>query len=110
MSNYLNESNSITVPSNKSPIIPKEEKWETSSKKIQRVFAFKSRKQKEAFVIEILKYIRDSDADIEIRIRKNKIGIIIHSLSPSVSEIEFEAKIDIDKIKKDTAYYFAEMK
>ena len=110
MSNYLNESNSITVPSNKSPIVPKEKKWETSSKKLQRVFAFKNRKQKEAFIIEVMKYVRDSDADIEIRVRKSKVGIIIHSLSSSVSEIEFEAKIDIDKIKKDTAYYFAEKK
>ncbi len=110
MSNYLNESNSVTVPSNKSPIVPKEEKWEVSNKKLQRVFSFSSRKQKEAFVVEVMKYIRESDADIEVRLRKNKVGVIIYSLSPSLSEIEFEAKVDINKIKKDVAYYFAKEK
>ena len=35
------------------------------------------------------------------------IAIIIHALSPQVSEIETEAARDIDKIRKDVAYYFA---
>ena len=35
-------------------------------------------------------------------------GILIYALSPSVSEIELEAAKDIDKIKKDVMYYYAD--
>ena len=58
-------------------------------------------------VLEVLKYCRDSDAEIEFRVRADKVGVILHALSPQLSEIEFEAKIDIDKIRKDVVYYFA---
>ena len=75
--------------------------WRAESKKLQKVFEFDSRKQKEAFVIEILKYDRDSDCIIETRIKNSKVAVILHAISPDLSEIEFEAKVDIDKIRKD---------
>ena len=44
----------------------------------------------------------------KIRFRKNTVGVILHSLSGQVSEIELEASKDIDKIKKDVMYYYAD--
>jgi len=111
MENYLNSSNktAITVADIESsmPVIPKNPKWVVEKNKIQKAYKFDSRKQKEAFVLELVKYCRETDADVEFRIRKNKVGVILHATSPQVSEIEFEAKVEIDKIKKDVVYYFA---
>lgn len=111
MENYLKENTKLVMPvsdiENNMPVSPKSPKWKIENKKIQKAFTFENRKQKEAFVLEVLKYCRDCDADIEFRVRNNKVGIIINSLSPQVSEIEFEAKADIDKIRKDVVYYFA---
>lgn len=110
MESYLNENKVKSYPdSDKSelPIKPKEEKWSVSTKCIKKLFSFKSRKQKEAFVLELLKYDRDTDCVIEFRVKQKKVGVILHALSSEVSEIEFEAKKDIDKIRKDVVYYFA---
>jgi hypothetical protein len=110
MENYLNNKTSTVYPvSDKSslPVEPKKNKWIVENKKLKKVFEFESSKQKESFVLEILKYIRESDAEIEFRVRNKKIAIVLHALSPEVSEIEFEAKSDIDKIRKDVVYYFA---
>ena len=62
----------------------------------------------EQFVVELLKYNRECDASVEVRFYKDTVGIIIHSLSPTISEIELEATRDIDKIKKDVMYYYAD--
>lgn len=111
MENYLNENTKLVMSvsdiESNMPVSPKISKWKVENKKLQKVFTFESRKQREAFVLEVLKYCRDCNADVEFRLRDNKVGIIIHSLSPQVSEIEFEAKADIDKIRKDVVYYFA---
>ena len=110
MENYLNSKTVNVYPvSNNSnlPVEPKKNKWIVENKKLKKIFKFENRKQKESFVIEIIKYTRESDAEIEVRIRNQKVAIILHALSPELSEIEFEAKTDIDKIRKDVVYYFA---
>ena len=115
MSNYFNNSlkeNSNLMPilnyeSKTNPVLPKSSKWESSEKNISRKYSFDSRKQKEAFIVEILKYIRESDCDIEFTVRENNVTICIHALSPSISDLEIECQKDIKKIRKDVVYYFA---
>lgn len=110
MENYLNNKTITVYPIDKDdsvPVEPVKNKWSIEKKSLKKVFNFKTRKQKEAFVLELLKYDRDSDCVLEIRIKKEKVAIILHALSPEISEIEFEAKVDIDKIRKDVVYYFA---
>ena len=87
MRSYFNNSlkeNSNLMPilnyENKtSPVLPKSSKWESSEKSISRKYEFESRKQKEAFIVEILKYIRESECDIEFTVRENNVNICIHS-------------------------------
>ena len=55
------------------------------------------------FVVDILKYKRETDADIEMRLKGDQVAIILHALSPQVSEIELEAADDIDKIRNQEA-------
>ena len=105
MSNYLNEN--FEVQNNFKPLQVKKTSWDFEEKKVKKTFQFEKRKFLEAFVVELMKYNRESDADIEIRFLNLKVGIVIHSLSPEVSEIEVEASKDIDKIKKDVMYYYA---
>ena len=111
MENYLNNKTKIVTPvsdiENNMPVTAKKSKWIVEKNKLQKAYKFESRKQREAFVLELLKYIRETEADIEFRVRKNKVGVILHAISPQVSEIEFEVKSDIDKIRKDVVYYFA---
>ena len=115
MRSYFNNSlkeNSNLMPilnyeNKSSPVLPKSSKWESSEKSISRKYEFESRKQKEAFIVEILKYIRESECDIEFTVRENNITICIHSLSPSISELEVECQKDIKKIRKDVVYYYA---
>ena len=111
MESYLNTNTKIVMPvsdiENNMPIKIKNSSWKVENKKLQKAYEFESRKQKEAFVLELLKFCRETDADIEIRVRKDKVGVILHSLAYEVSEIEFEAKKDIEKIRKDVVYYFA---
>lgn len=110
MENYLNSKTIDIYPvSEKSslPVEPKQNKWSIENKKLKKVFEFDNRKQRESFVLEIIKYIRESDAEIELRLKSEKVAIILHALSPELSEIEFEAKDDIDKIRKDVVYFFA---
>lgn len=111
MENYLNNNTKIVMPvsdiENNMPVTAKKSKWIVEKNKLQKAYKFESRKQREAFVLELLKYIRETEADIEFRVRKNKVGVILHAISPQVSEIEFEVKSDIDKIRKDVVYYFA---
>ena len=113
MENYLNnnpandQAKIKIISESKSPIEVKKSQWKTFERKMQRVYTFKRTETQEAFVIDILKYKRETDAEIELRLKKDQIAIIIHALSPQVSEIETEAARDIDKIRKDVAYYFA---
>ena len=113
MENYLNNkpvekqfTNKI-IPQGENPIEVKKSQWQTFERKMQRVYTFKRTKTQEAFVVDILKYRRETDAEVELRLKNNQVAIIIHALSPQVSEIEIEASQDIDKIRKDAAYYFA---
>ena len=111
MENYLNNNTKIVMPvsdiENNMPVSAKKPQWSVEKNKLQKAYKFDSRKQREAFVLELLKYARETEADIEFRVRNNKVGVILHAVSPQVSEIEFEAKADIDKIRKDVVYYFA---
>ena len=73
-----------------------------------RVFEFKKRKYSEKFLIELLKYNREADADLEFRFKSKKVTVIIKSRAPYLSEIEVEAAEEIDKIRKDVMYHFAD--
>ena len=110
MESYLNSKSINIYPVNDKsslPVEPRKNEWTTDHKKLKKVFNFKIRKQKEAFILEIVKYIRDADAEVEFRVKNQKVAVILHALSSELSEIEFEAKVDIDKIRKDVVYFFA---
>ena len=110
MHNYLNESsNKFEVENSFKPIMSvKKDTWNSNDSSLKKVFDFKNQKHLEYFVVELIKYKRECDADIEVRFRKNTVGIIIHALSSTISEIEIEASKDVDKIKKDVMYYYAD--
>jgi len=110
MSNYLNENVNNNVKDKFNPIQPKQTSWLIEEKKLSKSFDFDDRVFLEAFAVEVIKYKRESDADIELRIRNTRAGIIIHSLSFQISEIETLAQRDIDKIKKDVMYFYAKQK
>ncbi len=108
MSNYLNENtNQFEVENQFKPIAIKKSTWSFEEKRITKTYDFEERRFLEQFIVEIAKYNRETDADIETRFRGNTVGIIVHALSSSLSEIEIEATKDIDKIKKDVMYYYA---
>lgn len=110
MSNYLNESSQkMNIQNDFSPIKKiKKDTWQLSENKYMKTFKFDNAKFLEQFIVEIIKYNRETSASIETRFRDNTVGIIIHSLSGHISEIELESANDIDKIKKDVMYYYAE--
>ena len=95
----------INYSSENIPVKPKDSKWNISKKSADITYTFKKRRVKELFVFEMLKYCRDIDCEIKLVIEKNKVKVIVKSLSPSMSEIEFECIDDIKKIKKDVIYY-----
>ena len=108
MSNYLNESTNNVLSVEKKPIDVKSVSWTVEDKKLKKLFKFENRKHKEYFILEILKYLRETEVDLEFRVREKNVLIAIHAYSPYISEIETEASKDIDKIKKDVMYYYAE--
>ena len=110
MSNYLNESNTNSNFQLEQPITVKKSKWSSEETKLKIVYDFKNRKQKESFVVEILKYLRDTQVDLEFRVRQNNVAVVIHAYSSQISELEIDASKDVDKIKKDVMYYYAEEK
>ena len=108
MSNYLNESKQeIVIENNFVPLTVKKKSWNFEDKRATKSYTFDSNRFLEAFIVQLLKYIRETDAVIEFRVKEDKVGCIVHALSPSISEIEIEATKDIDKIKKDVMYYYA---
>lgn len=107
MSNYLNEERNFEVKNSFKPLNVKKPSWNQEEKKLSRSYEFEEKKFLEAFIVELLKYNREADAQIEVRFLKDKVGIVIHSLSSQITEIELEASKDIDKIKKDVMYYYA---
>jgi len=106
MTNYLNETNT-SIMNDFNPINPKQSDWLIEEKRIVKTYTFKDKKFLEAFIVELIKYNREANAVIEFRVKENKVGIIIHATAPQLSEIEFEAKSDVVKIKKDVMYYYA---
>lgn len=107
MSNYLSENTTSSLESF-SPVKVKKTDWQFEQSKALKSYDFNSTKKLEYFVVEVLKYIRESSAKIEVRFLSNKVGIIIHSRSSQVAEIEIEASKDLDKICRDIDYYYAE--
>ena len=61
MENYLNNK-TLTVysvsDSTSLPVSPKSSKWISEDEKLKKVFNFESTKQKESFIIEVLKYAK----------------------------------------------------
>ena len=107
MSSYLKESAVEFNKSNASPIIPAKIDWCIEDKRISKIYDFNEARFLEAFIVQLLKYNRESDVTVEFRVKKNQVGIIIHSNSHMITNIELEAKDDIEKIKKDVMYYYA---
>ena len=110
MSSYLNENvvnPSVSIDTFK-PLNVKKSSWKQEEKRIVKSYKFEKTKFLEQFVVELIKYNRECDASVEVRFYKDTVGVIVHSLSPSISEIELEAASDIDKIKKDVMYYYAD--
>lgn len=106
MSNYLKES-SLSLTNTDSPIIPVNIDWKIQDRRISKIYEFKESRLLEAFIIQILKYNRESDVTVEFRAKKDKVGVIIHANSYMITNLELEAKADIEKIKKDIMYYYA---
>ena len=105
----INKKNNFTINENKkNPVKVKKTSWNKKEKSISKVFLIKNRKQKEAFVVEILKYLRESSCNIEFICKSKEVIVVIRALSPYISELELECSKDIDKIKKDITYYYAE--
>ena len=98
--NYISENKSSLVKVKKTS-------WQISEKLLSREYKLKTRKQKEAFIVEILKYLRECTCTVEFSCKNNIVSIVIYAISPYISEIELECAKDIDKIKKDITYYFA---
>jgi len=107
MSNYLKESSINLTKNINSPIVPVNIDWNMEDKKISKIYEFEESKFLEAFIIQILKYNRESDVVVEFRVKKDKVGVIIHANSYMITSLELEAKDDIEKIKKDVMYYYA---
>ena len=109
MSNYLNENvNKFSVENQFKPLKVLKDTWNYEERRVIKTYKFEKRKFLEAFVIQIIKYNRETDASIEFRVKDMQVGCIVHALSPTISEIEIEATKDLDKIKKDVMYYYAD--
>ena len=107
MSDYLNETKNFEVENSFKPLTVKKSDWTHKEKKLSKSFEFTITQHLHAFIVELLKYDKESPTEIEVRFRKNKVGVIIHAISPQITEIELEAAKNIDKIKKDVVYYYA---
>lgn len=107
MSSYLNEANNFEIEKDFKPIKIEKSEWNYEEKRIVKSYKFKDIRFLEQFVLEIVKYNRESNASIEVRFRDYNVGVIVHSRSFNVTEIEIEATKDIDKIKNDVMYYYA---
>ena len=110
MENYLSDKKTVIQPVGDSfemPLKTQKNTWLVEKNSLRKKYKFEERKPKEAFIVQLIKYNRETDADIEFRCRGDIVAVIIRSLAPELSEIEFEAKDDCDKIKKDVSYYYA---
>jgi len=105
---FLNENYITSIVKSETPIVAKKSSWNSQEKTMARVFEFEKRKYSEKFLLELLMYNRETDADLEFRFKSKKVTVIIKSRSPYLSEIEVEAAEDIDKIRKDVMYHFAD--
>lgn len=108
MENYFKSGKTtLNNNNNKSIVKVKIDSWNKSKNAMIKKYSFDLDRKTEAFIVEILKYKRDSECDIQFSCRKNTVKVCIHSLSPYITEIELECSKDLDKIKKDVSYYYA---
>ena len=107
MLNYLNESK-FEIENNFKPLVVKKSDWEIEEKRMTRVYTFDKTKFLESFIVEIIKYNRESDVTIETRFKEKSVGIIIHAMSGKITDMEITASKEINKIKKDVMYYYAD--
>ena len=91
----------------KKPVKIKKNTWKIFKRKMYKVYTFKSSRLLEYFIVEILKYKRESNAIFEFRCKKNVVEIYITSELVDLTEVELECSKSIDKIKKDIMYYYA---
>ena len=108
MTNYLYEDKRFEIENSFKPLAVRKSTWEIREKRLVKKFSFEKTKFLEQFVVEIIKYNRESSALIETRFKKDTVAVLIHSTSYDISEIELEASKDIDKIKKDVMYYYVD--
>lgn len=92
------------------PVKKKESKWEVSDKFLSKEFIFKREEEQDYFIIELVKFRRESNADVRIIVKKDTVKVVVYSLSSYVTEIETEAVEDVDKIKRDVFYYVEDQK
>lgn len=107
MSNYLNEEKRFDIENSFKPLTVKKSTWETSNKRLLKKFKFDETKFLEQFVVELIKYNRETSAQLEVRFKNKTVAVLIHALSSDITEIELDAAQDVDKIKKDVMYYYA---
>jgi hypothetical protein len=108
MSSYLNEEKRFDVENSFRPLAVKQNTWDMSNKRLLKKFEFKENKFLEQFVVELIKYNRETQAQIEVRFKTKIAAVLIYATSPYITEVELDAAEDIDKIKKDVMYYYAE--
>ena len=99
--------NKLNMNMSQNPVKVRKTSWSRSDSTLTKIYLIKDRKQKESFIVEILKYMRESSCEIEFTCKKREVIILIRSLSPYISELEIECSSDLDKIKKDIMYYYA---
>jgi len=107
MSSYLNEEKRLDIENSFRPLTVKKNTWEASDKRLLKKFEFDETKFLEQFIVELIKYNRETSAQIEVRFKNKTVAVLIHSTSSDITEIELEASRDVDKIKKDVMYYYA---
>lgn len=107
MTNYLNEEKRFDIENSFRPLTVKKSTWETSNKRLLKKFKFDKTKFLEQFIVEIIKYNRETPAQLEIRFKNKTVAVLIHASSADITEIELDAAQDVDKIKKDVMYYYA---
>ena len=107
MSSYLNEEKRFDIENSFRPLTVKKNTWEASDKRLLKKFEFDETKFLEQFIVELIKYNRETSAQIEVRFKNKIVAVLIHSTSSDITEIELEASRDVDKIKKDVMYYYA---
>jgi hypothetical protein len=103
-----NSINNNVILENNMPVNVKTSDWYISDTSIKKVYDIEDQKKREAFIVQLIRYVRKTPAKVEVRFCDERVGIIITARSPEISEIDLEAKNDIVDIKKDVEFYYNE--